>query len=142
MVFIVCHMMLSVDKRLWTFIIFHPSCTFILIQGQGNFALCADRFFSRSLSTAFNFVEEFCCSHWFRRKQRCLMVTQESRGPAVPPSPCVQVAAPMSEVWDRKRGHPTRQFNKRVRQGPAPSQKVSVTAQCFTDNYPFPTFLS
>lgn len=26
--------------------------------------------------------------------------------PEVPPSPCVRVAAPMSEVWDRKWGHP------------------------------------
>lgn len=120
----------------------HPSRSVILTQGQGNFALCADSVFSRSLSSEFNFVEEFCCSHWFRRTRRCLKVTKVSPIPCMPPSLRVRLAAPMSDAWAGKWGHPARQFNERVRQGPAPLQSISVRAQCLTDSSPLPAFLS
>lgn len=120
----------------------HPSRSDILTQGQGNFALGADSVFSRSLSNVFNFVKEFCCGYWFRRTRKCLKVTKVSPIPRVPPSLCVRLAAPMSGARDRKWGHPARQFNERVRQGPAPLQNISVRAQCLTDSSPLPAFLS
>lgn len=123
------------------FIIFHPSSNFILTQGQGSFVLCADSFFSRSLSTVFNFL-----NLWPLVQKETEVLGGDKR--ALAPQ-CLfhrvyrsLLQRPMSEVWDRKWGHPPRQFNKRVRQGTAPSQKVSVRAQCLIDNYPFLTFLS
>lgn len=71
------------------------------------------------------------------------MVTKVSLRPCTPPLLCVRLAAPMPDAWDRKWGHPARhQFNKRVRQGPAPLQNISVRAQCLTDSAPLPAFLS
>lgn len=67
-------------NRLWKFVLFHPARGLILIQGRGNFALRAVSL--RSLSTVFNCVKELHCGHWFRRKWRCLSVTQVSLSPS------------------------------------------------------------
>lgn len=47
------------------------------------------------------------------------MVTRVSLSARLPPSLCVRLAAPMSDAWDRKWGHPARPFNKKGQAGPS-----------------------